>query len=216
MGTTAVTLSLLIDALATYIPFRLLRSLSLAHSASSSKHSAAVPNEDIVTSPAIQTYTALLASLIYATTLYAAYSSYLPVCLATHFDSIPTIAATHSETVVTLLPLTLVLGLAAKSFIFTPAAASAPSPADAKPRAFNPATATLSETFWYNFWSFDRQTKIVITRTVALMVVCGGHTFLQTWMTLEGVEATGAAGYSAVWVVAAGITGVAFGLVGAV
>lgn len=211
-----MTLSLAIDALATYIPFRLLRSLSLAHSASSSRRSVPVPNEDIVTSPAIQTYTTLLASLIYATTLYAAYSSYLPVCLVTYFDSIPTIVAAHSETVVTLLPLTLLLGLAAKSFIFTPAAASASSLADAKQSAFNPATATLSETFWHNFWNFDKKTKIVITRTVTLMVVCGGNTFLQTWMTLEGVEATGAVGYSAIWVVAGGITGFALGAVGAV
>jgi hypothetical protein len=174
-----------------------------------------VPNEDIVTSTTIQAYTTILASLIYATTLYAAYNSYLPVYLVTYFDSIPTIAVTHTATTITLLPLTLLLGLAAKSFIFTPAAALAPSLADAKLKSFDPATATLSETFWYNIWGYDERTKVVITRTAALMVVCGGNTFLQTWMTIEGVEALGAVGYSAVWVIAAGITGAALGVVGA-
>lgn len=57
---------------------------------------------------------------------------------------------------------------------------------------------------------------MVITRTVTLMLVSGMNTFLQTLVTTEGVEALGALGYSAVWVVAAGVTGVALGVVGAV
>lgn len=56
----------------------------------------------------------------------------------------------------------------------------------------------------------------MISRTLTLMTVCGGNTFIQTFMTVEGVEATGAAAYSAVWVVAAAITGASFGVVGAV
>jgi len=47
------------------------------------------------------------------------------------------------------------------------------------------------------------------------MLVSGVHTFVQTWVTIEGVEAKGAAAYSAVWVVAAGITGIALGVVSA-
>ena len=48
------------------------------------------------------------------------------------------------------------------------------------------------------------------------MFVSGMHTFVQTWVTLEGVEARGAAAYAAVWVVAAGLAGGVMGLVGAV
>jgi hypothetical protein len=218
---TAVTLSLLIDVLATYIPFQLLRPLSLAHAASGTTRSpkgsvAVVPNEDIVNSASIQALTTTLASLIYATTLYGAYRTYLPVYLVTYFDAIPTIAAAHDASPLTLFPTTLLLGLACKSFIFTPAAASAPSRADARLRAFDPVTATLGETVWYNFCGFQSRTKMVMWRTVSLMLVSGGNTFLQTWMTVQGVEVTGAVAYSAVWVAAAAITGVALGVVGAV
>lgn len=212
----AVILSLAIDSLAAYIPFRLLRPLSLAHSASTSSNSVPVPNNDIVTSTSIQAYTTVLAASIYAVMLYTAYSTYLPVYLVTYFEDIRTVAVAHSSTPITLFPLTLLLGLAAKSFIFTPAAASAPSTRDAILTAFNPATSTLAETFWYNVWGFDVRTKIIIKRTATLMLIVGMNTFLQAFITVEGVEATGAFAYSGVWVISAAFTGIAYGLVGAV
>ncbi|CZR54376.1 uncharacterized protein PAC_04260 [Phialocephala subalpina] len=211
----AIILSLIIDSLTSYIPFRLLRPLSLAHSASISPNSVTVPNNEIVTSVSIQAYTTVLAASIYAVTLYTAYSSYLPVYLVTYFSDIKTVAAVHNSSVVTLFPLTLLLGVAARSFIFTPAAASAPSKADAKLAAFNPASATLAETFWYNVWGFTTRTKIVIKRTATLMLIVGTNTFVQIFFTVEGVEAIGAAAYSGIWTLAAGITGAVLGLVGA-
>jgi hypothetical protein len=80
---------------------------------------------------------------------------------------------------------------------------------------FNPETATLAETLWYNVCGYSSRTKMVITRTVTLMLVSGVNTFVQTFVTMDGVEARGALGYSAVWVVAGGVTGVALGVVGA-
>jgi hypothetical protein len=170
-----------------------------------------VPNRDILTDFSVQTYTTLLAAAIYSVTLYSAYASYLPIYLVTYFSNIPTIAAAHSSTPVTLFPVTLLLGLAAKSFIFTPAAA-APG---VRPPTFNPESATLGETFWYNVWGYDERTKVVIKRTLALMLVSGVNTFVQTFVTVEGVEVMGAVAYSGVWIVAAGVTGAALGLVGA-
>lgn len=211
----AIILSLIIDSLTSYIPFRLLRPLSLAHAASSYQNSVTVPNNEIVTSVTIQAYTSVLAACIYATTLYTAYSSYLPVYLVTYFSEIKTVAAAHSATPFTLFPLTLLLGVAARSFIFTPAAASAPSIVDAKLATFNPASATLAETFWYNVWGFDTRTKVVIKRTLTLMLIVSTNTFVQTFFTVEGVEAVGAVAYSGVWTLAAGITGAVLGLVGA-
>lgn len=208
--------SLLIDTLTTYVPFRLLRPLSLAHSASSSQRSVAIANKDIVTDYTIQSFTTILAATIYSVTLYTAYVTYLPVYLVTYFEGIPSVAATHSATPIALLPLTLLFGLAAKSFIFTPAVAASPSLADAKAAAFNPATATLSETFWYNVWGFSPKTKVVIKRTLALVLVSGINTFVQTFVTVEGVEAIGAVAYSAIWSTAAAITGAALGVVGSV
>ncbi len=175
-----------------------------------------VPNNEIITSYTVQAYTTILAASIYAVTVFVAYSSYLPVYLVTYFSGIPSIAAAHSSTPITILPGTLLLGLAAKSFIFTPAVTAAPSSKDAKLSAFNPATATLGETIWHNFWGFSVPTKVVIKRTALLMLVSGANTFVQTFVTIEGVEALGAVAYSGLWVVAAGLTGAALGLVGAV
>lgn len=208
-----VLLSLGIDVATTYIPFRLLRPLSRAHSASSHVK---VPNSEIITSPTIQAYTTILAGSIYALVLYTAYVSYLPVYLVTYFTNIPTIEAAHSATPITLFPLTFLLGLAAKSFIFTPAVAAVPSLADAKNAAFNPQTATLGEHFWFNVWGRSKRTKVVIQRTATLMLVSFTNTFVQTYVTIEGVEFEGAIAYAAVWATAAGIAGAALGIVGAV
>jgi hypothetical protein len=145
-------------------------------------------------------------------TLFSAYTIYLPVYFVTYFTNIHTIAAAHNASLITLFPISLVLGLGAKSFIFTPATA-VPS----RGIIFNPETATLAETLWYNVWGgYSPRTKVVITRTVTLMLVSGVNTFVQTFVTTEGVEVLGALGYSAVWVVAGGATGVALGVVGAV
>lgn len=207
---TTVFSSLFIDTIATYVPFRLLRPLSPAHTASSTHRS--VLNRDILTDFSVTTYTTLLAASVYSVTLYAAYVSYLPVYLVTYFEGIPSIAAAHAAKPITLMPLGLTLGLAAKSFIFTPAAAASGIPAP----PLDTEGATLNETFWYNVWGYSKRTKVVIMRTVALMLISGVNTFVQTFVTLQGVEAVGAAGYSAVWVLASGITGLALGVVSAV
>ena len=157
-------------------------------------------------------YTSLLAAAIYSVTLYAAYASYLPVYLVTYFGNIPSVAAAHVATPITLLPLALAFGLAARSFIFTPAVAVSSK----KVEPLDPVAASLSETFWYNVWGFSERTRVVIKRTATLMLVSGVNTYVQTFVTLEGVESAGAVGYSAVWVLASALTGLAFGVVSAV
>lgn len=212
--TTTTISCLLINILTTYIPFRLLRPLSPGHAASTSGKSAALANKDIVTDYTIQASTTFLSASIYSVVLYAAYVTYLPKYLVTYFSELPSVAAAHSATPITLLPLTLLLGLASKTFIFTPAVAAAPTKARAEP--FNPVTATLNETFWHNIWGFGARTKIVIKRTLAAALVSGINTFALTLVTVRGVQATGAVAYSLVWVVSAGITGTVLGFVGAV
>lgn len=158
--------------------------------------------------------TTILAAGIYSVALSIAYATYLPVALVTYFNNIPSIAAAHSSTPITLLPFTLVLGLAARSFIFTPATASTPSLTDTKAVVFNPVTATLAETFEHNFWNYSLRTKIVIKRTATLMLVSGINTFVQVSVTIEGVEAPGAASYASVWVAGALVVGLSLGFVG--
>jgi len=74
----------------------------------------------------------------------------------------------------------------------------------------------LGETIRYNLWGYETRTRVVIQRTAVLMFVSGMNTFVQTFVTVNGVEVTGSAIYSAVWIVAAGISGSALGVVGAV
>jgi hypothetical protein len=65
-------------------------------------------------------------------------------------------------------------------------------------------------------WNYSPRTKIVISRTATLMLVSGVNTFVQVFVTIKGVEPLGAVAYSAIWVVAATVTGVSLGIVGAV
>lgn len=208
--------TLLINVFTTYIPFRLLRPLSPAHAVSSSHKQASVANQAIVTDLSIQASAIFLAASIYSVVLYTSYVTYLPRYLATSFADVPSIAAAHSATPITLLPLMLLLGLASKTFIFTPAAAAAPSRAEAKAAPFDPVTASLGETFWYNAWGYSARSKVAIKRTLAAALVSGVNTFVQTLVTVRGVEPSGALAYSGVWTVAAGIAGAVLGVVLAV
>jgi hypothetical protein len=171
------------------------------------------PNNEILTSTSIQIYTTILAAAIYSVTLYTAYLTFLPVQFATYFSNIPTLAPAYAATPISLFPLSIFLGLAAKSFIFTPSVAAESSLAEAKKAAFNPATASLGEHIVYNVWGYSKRSKVVIKRTVALMLVSGVNTFVQAFFTIEGVEAAGAVSYASVWLIANGITGSALGAV---
>lgn len=209
-ASTAV-LSLAINTLTTYIPFRLLRDLSPEH-ASSSLSNKTVNNQDIVTDFTIQALTTFLAASIYSVVTYAAYVTYLPVTLVKYFDDIPSVAAAHEQNYITLLPLTLIAGLAAKSFIFTPSTSIHPEPEV----QFDPVTATFCETFKYNVWGYSSRVKTVLSRTAVLLIVTAVNTFVQVFGTIQGVHMTGAAAYTALWVVAAAVAGFALGVVGAV
>jgi hypothetical protein len=204
--------SLLIDVLTTYIPFRLLRPLSRAHAASPFSPSVNVPNKEVVTDYTIQTIITLLAASIYSLVLYSAFVTRLPLYLTTYFEDIPSVAVAYSASPISLLPVTILFGLASKSFIFTPAAAATSST-----HVFDPVTATLSETVLYNVWGgYSPRVKMVAQRTAASVLVAGVNTLVQSFVTIEGVEFGGAAIYSGIWAAAAGITGIVLGLVGAV
>ncbi|KAI2470441.1 hypothetical protein F4781DRAFT_390955 [Annulohypoxylon bovei var. microspora] len=207
---SALLLTLAIETLATYIPFRLLRPLSTAHA---DPHHA--PNADIVADRPIALLTTLLAGAIYSVTLFFAYATYLPSYLVVHLTNLPSIASAHEATYIGLLPVTLVLGFAAQVFVFTPAEGTVAPKSEAGEK-FDPASASLAETVRWNFWGWSVQTKVVIQRTVLLMLVTGVNTFLQARFTIEGVETPGAAAWSSVWVLAAAVTGVGLGAVGSV
>jgi len=89
-------------------------------------------------------------------------------------------------------------------------------PAESPSANFDPETASLWETFWYNVWGFEKRTKVVIKRTLGLMLVTGVNTFMGSFGGIKDVEMGGAVGWMGVWSLAAGLVGVGLGVVGAV
>ena len=210
--TSTVITSLFIDIIATYLPFRLLRPLSPVHN-STAPESAGL-NRSIIEDIPVRLLTTLFAAAIYGTVIFASYQSWLPVYLVTHFDGIRDISAAHSPALPMLVATCVPIGYAAKEFLFTTSAGSRGGLGDASASSFDPATATLFETVYYNFWGFSKRSKLVITRTATLVFVTSLNTWLQTFVTIKGVENYGAVGYAALWASAGALTGLAFLWVG--
>ena len=166
-------------------------------------------NRSVINDFGVQAATSLLAAGVYGIVVEATYRSWLPIYLVTHFDGIRDISALRNQNFPWLVGSFLPLGFAAKVFLFTPATASKPDNYDKEVAKFNPETATLKETVWYNIWGFSKRTRSLIKRTATLAFVSGLHTALQTF-TLEGVEGLGAIVWSSLWVLAASSTGVVF------
>lgn len=203
---------LTIDALAAYIPFSLLRDVSATHRSRAPKD--AVSNQSVINDLSVRIYTSLLAAGIYSVVVFGSFGSWLPVHLIIHFDGIRDISAAHSAALPFLILSFFPLGVAAREFLFTTATGAKPDAHDGKVASFNPETATLGETVWYNIWGHSKRTRTLIQRTVTLVAVTGFHTWLQTFVAIEGAESYGAAGWSGIWAVAATATGMAYWWVG--
>lgn len=209
--TTALT-CLTIDTLSTYIPFRLLRNPSATHRSVTPKDT--VANRSVINDTSVRIYTSVLAAAIYGVVVFGSLGSWLPLYLVLHFDGLRDISAAHSAALPKLIGLSLPVGHAAREFIFTPSTGSRPDSFDDRIALFNPEIATLRETFLYNVWGYSKRTRTLIKRTLTLAAVTGVHNWLQTYIAIEGTESFGAAGWSAVWALAAVVTGTAFWWVG--
>ncbi|KAL6713399.1 hypothetical protein ACLMJK_008864 [Lecanora helva] len=197
-----------IDLLAVWLPFYTLKVSSSIHSVKTPKGVAA--NRSVINDFGVQIATSLLGAGVYALVVLASYSTWLPTYLVTHFDGIRDISALHNKNFPFLAASFLPLGFAAKVFLFTPATAAKPDRHDKEVAGFNPETATLAETVWYNVWGYSKRTRVLIKRTVTLVAVVALQTSLQTYITIEGAEAFGAVGWSSVWALAATLTGAVF------
>ena len=125
------------------------------------------------------------------------------------FRSLPSVAAAHSSSFVSLLPVTLLSGLAARSFILAPSTAALST---TKPE-FDAVNASLEEHVRYNLCGYSERMKEVLRRTAVLAGLGGLNTFALV-MGVGGVEVCGAAAYAAVWGTAVAVSGVALGVVG--
>ncbi len=178
-----------------------------------------MPNREIVADRPIQAYTTLLAGVIYSVTLTAAYKTFLPKVLVLYFEGIPSVEPAYSATTylfasVPAALLSLLFGLAARTFIFAPFATTGRTPEDAHIGEFDPVSATLRETVWWNLWGYTTQAKVAIARTAVVMLVTAVQTYLQCVLVVPGIESYGAAAYTSIWVAAAFLTGLGLGVVG--
>ena len=174
----------------------------------------AVSNRSIINDWEVALYNSLLAAGVYGLVVYGSFKTWLPVHLVTNFNGLRDISAAHEANLSILMASFIPVGIAAKSFLFTTATGAARNLEDIKATAFNPETATLMETIWYNLWGYSKRTRIMIKRTATLATVCFLNTWLQVAATIEGVEVFGAIGWASVWATAAILTGMSFWWVG--
>ncbi len=172
--------------------------------------------------------TAGLGATVYAVAFYLSHHANLGVFLITHFDNMATMAP-HDSTVPQLLQLFAATGFAAMFFLFRPTIAAAgtlalrepkvaitPRSIRAKPKKFNPETATLGETFAYNLgygesgWS--HRADVLGKRTAVLALATFANTAMRVFSTVEGTDIGGALGYAGLWAGANVLVGVAYGM----
>ncbi|KFX86554.1 hypothetical protein O988_09509, partial [Pseudogymnoascus sp. VKM F-3808] len=107
-------LSLGITILSTTVPVALIPPPASKRRAAASKEEA--PEADC----GVQALTTLLAACIHSIILASSYATFLPTTLVTYFNNLPSVAAAHTSSFISLLPLTLLSGHAARSFILAP------------------------------------------------------------------------------------------------
>ncbi|KAL6896018.1 hypothetical protein HDV57DRAFT_35114 [Trichoderma longibrachiatum] len=200
--------ALAVDVVSASVPFSLLRPLSAVH-----KPSSALPNRELIGWP-LQLLTTGLSTSIYSVILVLSLRYLLPSIFVLHFEGLRNLEPAYSASYLAVLPVTLLFGVAASTFIFPPFATTGKTKEDERVTNFDPAEASLGETVWWNFWGYTTKAKVAIWRTAVTLLVTGVNTYLACAMTIPGVEKEGAAAYAGVWVFAALCTGLGLGLVG--
>jgi len=205
-----------VEVVSAFVPFLLFRQLSGAHSAAPG-----IPNRDIVVDRGIQALTSAQSALVYSVVVFLASRYLLPDVLVLYFEGIPTITPAADAALLgfgnaTMQLLSLLFGLAARTFIFTPLVATARTAEDERNEEFDPVSATLAQTVAWNLWGYTTRTKVSLVRTAVAMLVTAVGTYLDTALALKGVEPYGAAVYAGVWVTAALVTGLSLRYVGSV
>lgn len=203
---------LVVDSITAYIPLSLLRNTLPTHRWKAPRGT--VADRVVVNDIPARLLVSLLAAAIYGLVVLCSFASWLPVYLVIHFDGIRDISAAHNASLPLLISLFFPIGAAAGEFLFRASQGTKSDAHDLQIASFNPETASLRQTLAYNFWGFSARTRALIKRTVTVVVITGLHTWLQTYVAIEGVEAYGAAGWSAVWSLAAAMTGWMFWWVG--
>ncbi|KAB8659328.1 hypothetical protein FH972_026217 [Carpinus fangiana] len=211
--------TLLISALSTYAPFRLF--LTRPYSRPYAFTTAFLP---------LQVYVTLLASAVYALPLLLSLTTWLPTHLILHFDGLRTLDPAHDANLAILVSLMLPTGFLASRFLFDPLASPALAAAEQLVKqagpddgvetagtSFDPVTATLVETLAWNllWWRrYSPRGRELVRRMLLLVIGTGACAGMKAWAEVKGVDAQGAVGWAAVWIVGAGASGGVLGWVG--
>lgn len=198
-GITPVTVATLvaIETVSIALPTYLLRPRSLVNNPN-----APLRNRYLLQSTQVQASNALLALGVYVVVVFSTLrTGHLTQFLVSHFD-LPTLNEAHTETVFTLVGKFLVAGVATRDFLLNPSIGATPPSGDATPvQTFDPATATLPQTFKHNFWFFSRRTRTLIQQTLILSLFLFTNT-VQRSLSLDGTDFVGAAGYASLFILA--------------
>ncbi|CAO2653272.1 Nn.00g026830.m01.CDS01 [Neocucurbitaria sp. VM-36] len=209
ISTLTVAAHMNIEVASIAIPTYLLRPRSAVHNANAS-----LRNRFLINSMQVQVSNSLLAMGVYVVVLWAGLKTGVLNLFLVQFFDIPTLEYAHLETPVSIIGKVFTAGVSAKEFLLNPSIAAQPPSGTATPaQTFDPSTATLPETVKQNVWNFSKRTRTLIQQTGILNAFLFVNT-VQRCMALNGVEATGAAGYASVWVLANVVIALWYGWVG--
>ncbi|OAA38904.1 hypothetical protein NOR_06557 [Metarhizium rileyi] len=207
LAPTTAFFSLFVDALSIALPFQLVRPLS------STNELSAKTNRDVL-DVSTQLLTMVLSTGIYTVTLVLALRFFMPQILVLYFNGLPSLEPAYSASYTHVLPATVLFGLAASTFIFVPFARTGKAKEDFNIEQFDPVSASLGQTVWWNLWGYTAKAKVGIRRTTAAVILTGVSTYFACTRTMDGIESSGAIAYAGVWATATLFAGVALGLVG--
>ncbi|KAI5370851.1 hypothetical protein Slin15195_G017240 [Septoria linicola] len=216
----AALIPLGIDVITIAIPFALFRGTVYARDTTRPK----TANQIVAQDAGIRWTIAAFGASLYTIVIYSSFYTWLPTYMVVHFDGLKSVAKAHDSVLLLLAALFLPLGYAATQFIFVPAIGSSANPGLTDPKvhpekaAFDPENATLGQTVAYNLGfsaaGFTPRAEILLKRTAVLAASSFANSLMRSYFTIEGTELVGAAGWSSVWAVASGLTGLAFSWVG--
>ncbi|KAL9028519.1 MAG: hypothetical protein Q9196_003127 [Gyalolechia fulgens] len=209
---TTMWAGIVIDVVSTYLPFTLFRDSSPIHQSDAPK--SLVANKSILNDLSVQICTSVLAAAVYGLVVYGSFHGWLPAFLIVHFEGLRDLSGAYTADLHLVTAGFIVSGYAAQSFLFMPALGARPDAHDLKMAEFDPETATLGQTVWYNVWGYSKRSRTLIKRTATLAIASAMQTGIRTYLTIEGVELAGAAGWAAMWAAAAVLVGGVFWWVG--
>ncbi|KAF2758029.1 hypothetical protein EJ05DRAFT_486093 [Pseudovirgaria hyperparasitica] len=214
LSSTTATAALAIDVLSISLPIRLLRPRSPTHSPKAT--AAEVPDRNIINDRSIIFITSFLGSGIYTVIILLALRVGLNSFLINNFGDIPSLAARDLTNAANLVFIFLPVGWAVREFILDPSLGSEAQPTlkDVVDSAFNPATASLTETMEHNVGSLSKRTKVVFRRTALLSTLALANTTIQVFTRVKGAELVGAVGWAALFAMPAWVVGGAYLIVG--